>query len=56
MKKSNRGGVRPGAGRKSLPDKKVPVPVYIPASVVERLGGKEGCREVILEYINTLPL
>jgi hypothetical protein len=51
MKKTNQGGVRSGAGRKPIPDKKVIVPVYIPTSIVEKMGGKEKCRDAIVGFI-----
>jgi hypothetical protein len=51
MKKTKSGGVRSGAGRKPVPDKKMIVPVYIPASIIEKMGGRERCRDAIIEFV-----
>lgn len=49
---NQRGGIRANAGRKSTTDKKVQLPIYIKASIVEKLGGEDVVKERIYKFID----
>jgi hypothetical protein len=49
-RKSNR-GIIGKAGRKPIEDKKIPVTVYVPQSVISDLGGIENAREISLKAL-----
>jgi len=42
--KNTHGGKRPGSGAKRKTDKKQAIFIYIPASMVEKLGGYKSCK------------
>lgn len=44
-KQNTRGGVRAGAGRKPVNDKKVGLFVYVPRSVIDALGGQPAAKQ-----------
>lgn len=44
MAVKTRGGKRPNAGRKTVPDKKVSLFIYVPGSYIEALGDTEAKR------------
>lgn len=48
---SNWGGAREGAGRNPVPDKKLQVSIMVPGSYFDKLGGKKGLQEIMLEAI-----
>jgi len=47
MKKNKQGGRREGAGRKPLPEKKIPLTVYKEESTVNRVGGRDQARQLM---------
>lgn len=47
-----RGGQRPGSGRKPVTDKKIQLTIYVLTSQVEKLGGREKIRQVCEKIIN----
>jgi hypothetical protein len=49
--KKNIGGPRPGAGRKSLDDKKTYVRVWAYESTFDQLGGKKHCQDLCMEFL-----
>jgi len=51
MKKENRGGARPGAGRSKLADKMQPFTIYIRESVIKQ-HTKDGIKKILLDAIN----
>lgn len=57
MKKKQKGGIRPGAGRKPSGKTKTPITVYIDNSIIEGMGGLAKAREQIYCFVNgTIPL
>ena len=52
MKTNNIGGARSKSGRKPVDDPKEPITVYLHASTIEKIGGKDKCREAILAFIS----
>lgn len=47
----NNGGARTGAGRKPVPDKKLPLTLYLNTSVIELLGGIEAAKAHLYKSI-----
>jgi hypothetical protein len=47
-----RGGPRPGSGRKPLPDKRVALTIYVKRSALDALG-KEAARKIAIEAIQS---
>lgn len=54
MEQKSKGGKRAGSGRKPLPEKKNAITVYASESLVSNFGGKEGLRNRIYEYLETI--
>jgi len=46
------GGRREGAGRKPLPEKKIPLTVYKEQSTVDRVGGRDQARQLMSEALD----
>ena len=49
---SNKGGKRPGAGRKPSSDPKISITVYVAGSRVKKHGGPDSIKAKILDFIN----
>lgn len=49
--KKQRGGKRPGAGRKPIADPKTQISVYIARSTIERYGGATEIKKVIYNLL-----
>ena len=45
MKKNNRGGSRPGSGRKKVKDKKKPLTIWVRDSEVKKAGGQDNAKK-----------
>ena len=52
IKKENRGGARANCGRKPLLDKKIPITMYIPKSVIEKYGGTDRVKDKLIKLLN----
>jgi hypothetical protein len=52
MKKENRGGARPNAGRKPIKDKKMQLYVYVRQSKIDLHGGKDELKQKIHKLID----
>lgn len=51
VQKENRGGARPGSGRKPLADKKKAVTIYVAESKINKTGGMETFKEKLTKFI-----
>jgi len=53
MKKQiKHGGARPRSGRKPVEDPKEGITVYIQKSIIESNGGKDACRDAMIEFLS----
>jgi hypothetical protein len=52
--KTARGGARKNSGRKPVADKKQPVTLFIPKSVIERHGGADKLKTALLSKLQFL--
>jgi hypothetical protein len=50
-KQTNRGGARPRSGRKPVEDPKEGLTVYIQKSIIEANGGRDECRDAVIEFL-----
>lgn len=54
--KSKRGGVRPNAGAKKMPENQTrePLTLYITRSVIKRMGGKDALRKQLYAMLHAV--
>jgi hypothetical protein len=52
--KPTKGGARKNSGRKPVEDKKQPVTLFIPKSVIEHHGGADALKTALINKLKTL--
>lgn len=55
MKNNKRGGARKGAGRKSMKDKKISVPIWMRPSEIKREGGMKKVKAKMYDAVGCSP-